>query len=147
MDTTPGRRFWSEPHWLDSHWAEIRMPSGVVELIMSVPFLFARVHICEFCDLCPSLCLLSWVAGQNGFHNCPRNDDLTPGRYLSTPPLQASTHHLGFHLPGLLKTHSVDSTPKPSATASGYRLPPENKEPIASHPAPSCIPTGRLLHA
>ncbi len=23
--------YWSEPHWLDSHWAEIRMPSGVVE--------------------------------------------------------------------------------------------------------------------
>ncbi len=29
--------FWSEPHWLDSHWAEIRMPSGVVELIMLFP--------------------------------------------------------------------------------------------------------------
>ena len=28
---------WSEPHWLDSHWAEIRMPSGVVELIMLFP--------------------------------------------------------------------------------------------------------------
>ena len=26
-----------EPHWLDSHWAEIRMPSGVVELIMLFP--------------------------------------------------------------------------------------------------------------
>ncbi len=30
-------RYWSEPHWLDSHWAEIRMPSGVVELIMLFP--------------------------------------------------------------------------------------------------------------
>ncbi len=29
--------YWSEPHWLDSHWAEIRMPSGVVELIMLFP--------------------------------------------------------------------------------------------------------------
>ncbi len=28
---------WSEPHWLDSHWAEIRMPSRVVELIMLFP--------------------------------------------------------------------------------------------------------------
>ena len=28
---------WSEPHWLDSHWAEIRMPFGVVELIMLFP--------------------------------------------------------------------------------------------------------------
>ena len=30
-------KMWSEPHWLDSHWAEIRMPSGVVELIMLFP--------------------------------------------------------------------------------------------------------------
>ncbi len=30
-------KLWSEPHWLDSHWAEIRMPSGVVELIMLFP--------------------------------------------------------------------------------------------------------------
>ena len=42
------------------------------------------------------------VAGQNGFHNCPRNDDLTPGRYL-IPPSSGLTPHLGFHLPGLLK--------------------------------------------
>src|SRR3989304_3555566 len=85
------------------------------------------------------------VSGQNGFHNCPINDDLTPGRYLSTPFRPHTPPRLSSARPA--QTHSVGSTPKPSATASGYRLPPENKEPSGSHPPRSRSPPGRLFQA
>src|SRR3989338_5902529 len=84
------------------------------------------------------------VSGHNGFHNCPINDDLTQGRYLRPPFRPHTPPRLSSAKPA--QTHSVGSTPKPSATASGYRPPPENKEPSPSHPPPCGNPTDRPPH-